>query len=135
MAAADRGAQDMELILAKFQGLQASQMAMQQQMVQMAADHQTEKDRLNNQLTLAAGRVNMLETSMTEAETHLLRLSGVNAALTDERRLSMDVIRSSPAAFDKPVESNKKSGGKRALMDNKGLGKPWQTLQPWRHRS
>ena len=36
----------------------------------------------------------------------------------------MDVIRSLPAALDKLAENKKKSGGKRALMDNTGLGKP-----------
>ena len=113
----------MQQILATLQGLQTSQTAMQQMV--MAAEHEVEKDRLNNQLTLAAGRVTTLEATVISASTSLIQLSAASDALTDERRLSMDVIRSLPAALDKLAESNKKSGGKRALMDNKGLGKPY----------
>ena len=115
----------MQQVQAMLQGLQQQQAAMDAKMTQMAADHLAEKDRLNAQLTLAAGRVNTLENTVTEASTNLVRLSAANDALTDERRQSMDVIGSLPAALDKLADSQKKSGGNKALMDNKGLGKPW----------
>ena len=52
----------MEQVLETFPGLQAAQTAMHQQMVQMAAHHQTEIDKINGRLTRAAGKVSMPET-------------------------------------------------------------------------
>ena len=115
----------MQQVQAMLQGLQQQQVAMEARIVQMSVDHLAEKDRLNSQLTLAAGKVNALEITVTEAATNLVRLSAMNDTMADERRQSMDVIRSLPAALDKLAESNKQKGGNRALMDNKGLGKPW----------
>ena len=88
----------MQQVQAMLQGLQQQQVAMEARIVQIGVDHLAEKDRLNNQLTLAAGKVNALETTVTEAATNLVRLSAMNDTMADGRRQSMDVIRSLPAA-------------------------------------
>ena len=106
------------------QQLLAMVTGLQQRTDQMVAEHATREQNLNQQLTLAADRVVDLEGQMTTANQSLAQLSAVNATLADERRSSMDVIRAIPAALEKLADSQR-SGGRRALMDNKGLGKPY----------
>ena len=108
----------MEEVLAVMQNLQAG-------MNQMQADHQTEKDRLSGELTTAAGKINTLEATVQMAADNLVRLSAANDAMAEERRQSLEVLKGLPVALKQLADSSKKSQEGKALMDNRGLGKPY----------
>ena len=64
-----------------------------------------------------------LTTRLEQAEASNANLGTVSAALMEERRQSVDVMKKIPEALEKLAASSQKAVG-GSLMDSKGLGKP-----------